>query len=249
MALRHPSSKENVVISMLVAAALVFLGIHFLISGTKARDAITAITGEGPYLGLFSFASLVSIAWLAISYNRAEASDENRVLYDLGIGVRHAAIPMVAIAFFLGVQGLFMPNPTSVRGESLAGKDISVQGVLRITRHPFLWGASIWAAFHTTANGDLASVIFFGTFLVLSLFGTLLIDAKRKRKLGRVWETFAYKTSNLPFAAALSGRNKLRIGESFGERFWVALATFLIVLFVHAYVFGVSPFPNGWVPF
>jgi uncharacterized membrane protein len=235
--------------SMLVAAALVFLGIHFLISGTKARDAITAITGEGPYLGLFSLASLVSIAWLAISYNRAEASDENRVLYDLGIGVRHAAIPVIAIAFFLGVQGLFMPNPTSVRGESLAGKNISIQGVLRITRHPFLWGAAIWAAFHTTANGDLASVIFFGTFLVLSIFGTLLIDAKRKRKMGAAWDAFAAKTSNLPFAAIVSGRNRLRVGELFGWRFWAAAGIFLIVLFAHARLFGASPFPTGWVPF
>lgn len=235
--------------SMLIAAALVFLAIHFLISGTKARDAITAITGEGPYLGLFSLASLVSIAWLAISYNAAEASTENRVLYDLGIGVRHAAIPVIAIAFFLGVQGLFTPNPTSVRFKNLAANEVAVQGVLRITRHPFLWGVVIWSAFHVTANGDLASVIFFGTFFVLSLFGTLLIDAKRKRKMGPAWEAFAAKTSNVPFAAIASGRNHLRIGELFGWRFWAAAGIFIVMLFAHAWLFGVSPFPTGWVPF
>lgn len=234
---------------MLVAAALVFLGIHFLISGTKLRDAITAITGEGPYLGLFSLASVVTITWLAISYNQAQAGVDNRVLYDLGIGVKHAAIPTIALAFFLGVQGLFLPNPTSVRGESLASKDLPIRGVLRITRHPFLWGAVIWSAFHTAANGDLASVIFFGTFFVLSLFGTFTIDAKRKRKMGAAWDAFAAKTSNLPFAAIASGRNQLRWGELFGWRFWVAAGIFLVVLFAHARLFGVSPFPTGWVPF
>ena len=235
--------------TMLIAAALVFLGIHFLISGTKARDAITAITGEGPYLGLFSLASLISIGLLALSYNRAEAGPANRVLYDLGIGVKHAAIPIVALAFFLGVQGLFLPNPTSVRGESLASKEAPVEGVLRITRHPFLWGAAIWSAFHMTANGDLASVIFFGTFLVLSLFGTASIDAKRQRKMGTAWDAFAAKTSNVPFAAIASGRNRLRVAELFGWRFWAAAGIFLVVLFAHARLFGASPFPTGWVPF
>lgn len=235
--------------SNLIAAALVFLGIHLFVSGTRLRDAITRAIGERPYLGLFSLASLIVIIWLVSSYNAAYANAENRVLYDLGIGVRHLGIPVVALAFLLGVQGLLTPNPTSVQQEKTAATESTVRGVLRITRHPFLWGIMIWAAFHVAANGDLASVILFGTFFVNALLGTFLIDAKRKRKLGRVWDSFAYKTSNLPFAAALSGRNKLKIGESFGERFWVALATFLIVLFVHAYVFGVSPFPNGWIPF
>jgi uncharacterized membrane protein len=235
--------------SNLIAAALVFLSIHLFVSGTRLRDAITKAIGERPYLGLFALASLIVIVWLVSAYNAASASAENRVLYDLGIGVRHLAIPVVALAFLLGVQGLLTPNPTSVQQENTAASEGTVKGVLRITRHPFLWGVMIWSAFHTAANGDLASVIFFGTFFVNALLGTFLIDAKRKRKLGRVWDSFAYKTSNLPFAAALSGRNKLKIGESFGERFWVALATFLIVLFVHAWLFGASPFPTGWVPF
>jgi len=235
--------------SNLIAAALVFLSIPLFVSGTRLRDAITKAIGERPYLGLFALASLIVIVWLVSAYNAASASAENRVLYDLGIGVRHLAIPVVALAFLLGVQGLLTPNPTSVQQENTAASEGTVKGVLRITRHPFLWGVMIWSAFHTAANGDLASVIFFGTFFVNALLGTFLIDAKRKRKLGRVWDSFAYKTSNLPFAAALSGRNKLKIGESFGERFWVALATFLIVLFVHAWLFGASPFPNGWVPF
>jgi uncharacterized membrane protein len=99
------------------------------------------------------------------------------------------------------------------------------------------------------ANGDVASVIFFGTFFVLALFGTLSIDAKRKRKMGLAWEAFAARTSNLPFAAIASGRNNLRVGELFGWRFWAAAGIFLVVLFAHARLFGASPFPTGWVPF
>ncbi len=233
---------------LLLAAAAAFLAIHLLIAGTRMRDVITRGIGERPYLGLFSLASIGMIVWLVTVYNAAQASAANRVLYDLGRGVRDAGVPLVALAFLLGVQGLLMPNPASVQQERAATRDATVQGVLRITRHPFLWGVVLWSGFHLAANGDLASVIFFGTFFVLALFGTFSIDAKRRRKMGDAWNTFAAKTSNIPFAAALAGRSRLRIGESFGWRFWVALVAFLALLFLHHRIFGLSPFPNGWAP-
>src|SRR5258708_867266 len=95
---------------MLVAAGLAFIAIHLLISGTRFRDTLTGAWGEGPYLGLFSAVSLVALVGLALSYNAAEISPSNRVLYDLGGGVRDLGIPVIAIAFLLGVQGLMMPN-------------------------------------------------------------------------------------------------------------------------------------------
>jgi uncharacterized membrane protein len=112
-----------------------------------------------------------------------------------------------------------------------------------------LWGVTIWSALHLAANGDEASVIFFGTFLVLAFFGTFSIDAKRRRKLGPAWEAFTAKTSNIPFVAVISDRNNLNIGESLGWRLWVAVAAFTAFLIVHTRLFHASPFPNGWVPF
>lgn len=234
---------------MLIAAALVFLGIHLLIAGTRVRDAITGTIGEGPYLGLFSLASLGTIVWLVIAYNAAQAGGGDVQLYDLGQGVKHLGIPVVALAFLLGVQGLFLRNPTRVQMGGSASQPNAVQGVLRITRHPFLWGVAIWSGFHLAANGDQASIIFFGTFFVLALAGTLSIDAKRRRKLGAAWDAFASKTSNVPFAAVFAGRNTLNAGESFGWRFLAAALLFVVILFIHARLFGVSPFPGGWVPF
>jgi len=230
----------------LYEAAAVFLGIHLLIAGTRVRDVITGAIGEGPYRGLFSLASLGAIIWLVISFKAAQPDPQ---LYDLGVGARHMGIPLVALAFLLGVQGLLTPSPTLVGMEATAAKAETVQGVLRITRHPFLWGVAIWSAFHLAANGDQASVVLFGTFFMLSILGTFSIDAKRKRKMGAAWDSFAAKTSNIPFAAVIGGRTSLRIGEDFGWRFWVSALAFLVVLFFHARIFGVSPFPTGWVPF
>lgn len=229
---------------VLIAAAAVFLGIHLLVSGTKLRDVIVAAIGENPYLGLFALSSLAAIVWLCIAYNHADAGTDNRVLYDLGQGFRDFAVPVVAIAFALAVPGVLMSNPTSARQETAA-----VRGVLRVTRHPFLWGAAIWAGYHLLATGTLASVIFFGTFLVLALLGTKAIDAKCRRRQGPGWQGVAYQTSNLPFAAILARRNRFVASEYFDWRFSAAVAAFAALLFFHNFLFSMSPFPNGWLPF
>lgn len=229
----------------LIAATAVFLAIHLFISGTRLRDVIVGVIGEKPYMGLFSLVSLGVIVWMAMAFNRAGAmpgSAADPYLYDLGAGARHAAPLIVAIAFLIGVPGMLTPNPTGVNREGLAGKEGVVKGVLRITRHPFLWGVALWSADHLTTNGDQASVIFFGGFLILALFGTVSIDAKRKRKLGPAWDGFAAQTSNVPFAAILSGRNRFRAGEFFDWRFVVAALLFAGMLFAHVHLFGVSPF-------
>ncbi len=230
---------------MLLAAAAAFLAIHFLVSGTRLRDAIVGAIGEGPYMGLFSLASLLAIFWLVVSYNRAQASGNDPLLYDLGVGAKHLAIPVIFLAFLIGVPGLLTPNPTSVRQEGVAARPDAAKGIVAVTRHPFLWGVTIWAAMHLAMNGDAASVILFATFLILALLGPLSIDAKRKRKMGPDWEGFAARTSNVPFAAVLSGRAKLKWGELLDWRMAAAVLLFVAVLFGHASVIGVSPFPGG----
>jgi len=231
--------------TLLIAAAFVFLAIHLLIAGTKIRDSLTGAIGERAYIGFFSVLSVAVIVWLCVAYNAAQSSGEDRAVYDLGAGLRDLAIPIVAIAFLIGVPGLMMPNPTAVGQTNAVSNAENVRGILRVTRHPFLWGVAIWAAFHTLANGDLASIVFFGTFLVLAVAGTVSIDAKRERKLGQAWQAFAVQTSNIPFAAILSGRNKFRFAEYFDWRFGVALAIFLVMLFAHSRLFGASPFPGN----
>ncbi len=228
----------------LLAASALFLGIHLLVSGTRLRDKIIGVMGEPLYLGAFALSSLGVIVWMCIAYSRAYASADNHMLFDLGQGPRNFAIPVMCIAFLLAVPGLLMGNPTSA-GQTSA----PVRGVLRITRHPFLWGAAIWAGYHLVATGSLASVIFFGTFLVLALLGTRAIDAKVRRKRGADWQTIRGQTSNIPFAAMLAGRNKFSAPEYFNWRFWFAGVFFAAFLLLHNYLFGVSPFPNGWVPF
>ncbi|MGV8997597.1 MAG: NnrU family protein [Parvibaculaceae bacterium] len=231
----------------LIAAAGFFLALHLLVSGTSLRGRIVAVTGETPYLGLFSLASIGGIVWLCLAYNATDAVP-NRLYWVAPDWLIHLAPAVMLVAFLFALIGLTTPNPTAVKAEALLGKPDAVRGILRITRHPFLWSVILWSGLHLALNGDQASVIFFGSYLLLAALGTLSIDAKRRLKLAEQWKAFAVQTSNLPFAAIFAGRNKLALGELGLWRILLGLLAFGGMFYAHLWLFGVSPVP-GWAPY
>src|SRR5262249_16927777 len=192
-------------VKVLAASAYLFL-IPLGVSGNKLRDTLVARLGEGPYRGAFALASLLGLVWMGYAYRYAPAIP----LWGLLLGFPPAAYVLVLIAFIFVVVGIATPNPTRVGMESkLAQRPDIARGMVRITRHPFLWGVALWALVHLVVNGDLASLILFGSLLVVALGGTAAIDAKRRRSFGEQWMQFAAVTSNVPFAAIVAGKNRL----------------------------------------
>jgi uncharacterized membrane protein len=222
----------------LVLGTVFFVGIHLFVSGTRLRDWLTERIGEKPYLGLFSLASLGGISWMCAAYADAPAI----ILWEELPGAGALAVAGTLVAFVLVVLGLTTPSPTAAGGEALLDGGDPAIGILRVTRHPFLWGVAIWAAVHLLTNGDAASLVFFGGLLFLSLRGPSYIDAKRARKLGGQWEAFAARTSAVPFAAILGGRNHLALREIPIWKPVVAIVAWAGVLHAHGRLFGASPF-------
>ena len=221
----------------LIAASVFFLLLHFGVSGTRLRDGLVARLGDGPYRGLFSLASLLGLVWMIYAYHRAPTLP----LWQAPAALRPLAYALVFLGFLLVVIGLSTPSPTQAGGEArLADGADPGRGIVRVTRHPFLWGVTLWAVVHVTMNGDLASLILFGTLLLLALGGPLSIDAKRQRLLGAQWTRFAQGTSSLPFAAILSGRNSLyaAINEIGFVRPAVAIVVYALIFHFHGRFFG-----------
>ena len=227
--------------AMLEAAALVFVLMHLLIAGTPVRDAITARIGEGPYMGLFSLASVAALAWLIIAFAQVRGLPaDSMVFWSITPATRQAAMGLVLIAFLFMVPGLLTNGPTRVAGGGQLDKPSAVTGMTRITRHPFLWGVVIWAFAHLLVNGTRSALLLFGCLLLLGLFGPPSIDAKRMRAVGDRYAAFKAQTSNIPFVAIAQGRQTLKLGEIWW-RLLVALALFGVVLMFHAKMFGVNP--------
>lgn len=219
-------------------AGLLFLGTHFGLSSTSLRGTLVARLGERGFLGLYSLLALVTLVYLIWLYGELP-----RYEYFWLPSPELYLVPKIImpIALILAVGGFMVPNPTNVGAEKLltqpAEGDLA-RGVTRITRHPFQWGVVLWASSHLIANGDSISVVFFATFLLLSGIGTVLIDRKKAAQLGDDWAVYRDQTSNVPFAAVFSGRNRLVVGE-----LWlpiaVGLALHVVLFWGHAWVAGV----------
>jgi uncharacterized membrane protein len=229
--------------SNLLAAAAFFVLLHLLVSGTRVRDALTGRIGQGPYMGLFSLASIAGLTWLGFAFAKGRHEAWNTAYWDITPATRQVQLVLQLMAMLLILPGLTTPNPTSVRQEGVLDRPDAVKGMLRITRHPFLWGVTLWALGHLLVNGERASIVLFGAMFLLGLFGTASIDAKRKRALGPTWDAFAAQTSNVPFGAILGGRQKLNLAEIGWWRISLAIVVWAALAWAHLMLFGVAALP------
>lgn len=221
----------------LVVAALFLVGTHFGIASTPLRAELVDRVGERGYRALYSLLALLALAWLIMAWRAAPYVP----LWTPGYGLKHLALVLMPVAFLLIVCALTAPNPTVVGQKPDPDAAAPAAGIIRVTRHPFMWGVGLWALLHLLANGDQASVIFFGTFAVLALLGTALIDMKRTRENAPGWGVFLQATSNVPFVAILERRQRLAPGEIGLWRVAVALGLYVALLWLHPRLFGVSP--------
>jgi len=225
-------------VTSLTLAAVFFAGIHLGVAGTTLRDRIVGAIGSRAYMAVFAGASAAGPIWLVTAYRAAP--------YIATWGMLHwwkpVAIALMLPSVLLVVIGLTTPNPTSVAQEDRITRP--PEGIVRITRHPFLIGVALWAIVHLIGNGDWASLVLFAAFAVVALAGTVSIDAKRRRLLGEAaWQGFASRTSIMPFAAIAAGRNSFNAHDIGLWRPAAAVIVYALILGGHAEVIGISPFP------
>lgn len=225
--------------SNLVIAALFLIGTHLGIPSTPLRAQLTAKLGEGLYRLLYSLIALVAIVWLVRAWQAAPV----RMLWTPGPGLRHLPLLVMPLACLLLVCALSQRNPTALGQAPDPDSAEPARGIVRVTRHPMMWAVALWAIVHVLANGDLASLVFFGTFAVLALAGSVAIDARRTEERLPGWGVFLQRTSNLPFQAILERRNKLVPGEIGLPRLVAALALYVALIWLHPRLFGVAVTP------
>lgn len=145
--------------TLLVLGLIVFLGTHAFSMARKARASLVGRIGEGAYKGLYSLVSAVGIVLIAIGFGRYRAEGYIPV-WDPPVWTRHLALLLVWFAF-VALAAAYLPGR-----------------IKRALKHPMLAAVKVWALAHLLANGDLGSILLFGSFLVWAVLAR--ISAKRR---------------------------------------------------------------------
>lgn len=131
---------------LLTTGLIIFFGVHLVPWWPAVRAALVAQLGERRYKSLFALIALAGFVLLVIGKARAPFMP----LYEPPAWGRHVALALVFLGFVV-LPGAYIRS-----------------NIKRYTRHPMLWGVTLWALAHLLANGDRASVALFGAFLIYS---------------------------------------------------------------------------------
>jgi uncharacterized membrane protein len=188
----------------LVAGLVLFLGVHSVrIVADGWRTRTLAQVGEGVYKGVYTLLSLVGFG--LIIYGFGVARETPTMLWMPPVGMRHAASLLTLIAFVL-----------------LAAAYVPRNGIKARVHHPMVLGVKSWALAHLLANGSVAHVLLFGSFLAWGVVD--FISARRRDRAAGT----QYPAGNVP-ATVLT----VVVGGA-------AWAVFALVL--HGWLIGVRPF-------
>jgi uncharacterized membrane protein len=147
-------------LSVLILGLLVFLATHVFVSMRGARSAAIARVGLNIYRVLFSLVSIGGLALIVWGFARYRSGGEWIDVWSPPGFTRHIAVLLVLFAVIFATAVFF---PSHIRTK---------------LKYPGLTAVKTWALAHLIANGDLGSILMFGTFLGWAVFAR--IAAKRR---------------------------------------------------------------------
>lgn len=223
----------------LALASFVFLAMHIL-PAIRAREWVIRKVGDPVYMGLFSLASILGLAWLVAAYKSAPGAE---LLWVTGAAIRWLTAALMLFAFVLVVAGATTRNPSMLMSEDALKTSEPWAGVFAITRHPLMWGIALWASLHLLNRPDMVSLLFFGTLALLAVGGSRLQENRKRKELGAAWKAFEKQTSFVPFAGIIDGSARLRLADIGGWRLAAATVLWAIMLTLHGRILGVPALP------
>jgi uncharacterized membrane protein len=151
------SAREDIVgLLVMILGLVLFFGVHALTTQRELRARVIASSGEGGYkigYSLVSALGLVLIVWGFAHY---------RATGWINVWTPPTALKHLAVA-------LMLPAVILVVASYIRGR------IYTTLKHPMLTGIKLWAAAHLLANGDLGSIILFGSFLGWAVFDRITL--------------------------------------------------------------------------
>lgn len=187
--------------SILIVGLVLFFATHSIsIVNEPWRDRMVARIGEAPWKGIYSLVALAGVVLIVWGYGLAR--QDPIVLYVPPTWLRHVSLVLLIFMFPL-LLAAYLPG--------------RIQATIK---HPMLTATKIWAFAHLLANGMLADVLLFGSFLVWAVADRISMKRRPPRAT--------------PSAPPSKANDAIAIGG--GLALYVAF-----VLWLHTWLFGVSP--------
>ena len=190
--------------SALILGLVIFLGVHSVrVFADDWRTGVRQRMGANAYKGLYSVASVLGLVLIVWGYSMARMQPV--LLWSTPVWTRHAAALLTLLAMVLLVAAYVPGN-----------------GIKARLHHPMVLSVKTWALAHLLANGMLADLVLFGSFLV---WAAMSFRAARQRD--RVGQMVYAPGRLLPTLLTIA----------LGFVVWAVLA-----FWAHAALIGVRPF-------
>lgn len=144
----------------LILGLIIFFGAH-LFSAFRSRAPgkdIRQKLGYGPYMGLYTLVSAIGLGLIIWGFGAARGGP---ILYTPPTGLAHLNLALMLPAMILLVAA-YMPT----------GR------IKKAVKHPMLLAVKIWAFGHLLANGELNSVLLFGSFLAYGVIDRIAVKKR-----------------------------------------------------------------------
>ncbi len=193
---------------LFILGLLLFFSIHMLPFFPEYRTQLIekldndTIDTEVMYKIIFSVISLLGLILVGIG----KGSIEFISLWDIPELFRYIAVVLILTSFILMVAA-YPPN-----------------NIKRYVPHPMLTGVIIWGVTHMLVNGDVVSLILFGSFVVYSVVAIKLTNRREQDKSS---EQDGQESVPVVKDAVVVG---------------IAMLGFLLVLWLHKFLFGRAVF-------
>jgi uncharacterized membrane protein len=147
----------------MIAGLVLFIGTHILTILRDKRAAVIARLGESGYKIAYTVIAIVGVYLIGHGFSVYRATEWINVWYP-PVAMRHIALGLMLPAIILVVASY-------IRGH-----------IYTAVKHPMLAGVKLWAVLHLLANGDLGSIILFGSILAWAVYDR--ISLKRREDPG-----------------------------------------------------------------
>lgn len=190
--------------AVLILGLVLFLGMHSIrIVADGWRTATIARIGEKPWKGLYTLASIAGFVLIVVGFGLARRNPV--YLWEAPMAMRHLAGALLLVAFVLLVATYVPRNSIKAR-----------------LHHPMVLAVKVWALAHLLANGNVADVVLFGSFLVWAVF-SFRAARRRDRAGGTVYPPGTMAATAITVVVGVAA--------------WAVFA-----FWAHGLLFGVRPF-------